>query len=64
MTTIKYDQYSKKYFVAHSESNIVAMTFEQLEEFGELIHQVCQDEYSRALQEDLLGDDDCIGCKI
>jgi hypothetical protein len=64
---IKYDSYTNKYFIFHSESNVVSMTFEELEEFGEAIKEVCQDVYSQALQFEMdLGGDDCESgaCKI
>ncbi len=61
---VKFDKYTNKYFLAFSESNVVALTFEELEALGENIHQLVQDEYSRALQADLFDDGDCDGCKI
>lgn len=61
---ITFDQYSNKYFLTITDSNVVALTFEELEQLGESIHQLVQDEYSRALQADLFDDGDCDGCKI
>lgn len=74
MTKVKYDEYTKKYFISPQTTMVItghppcfAMTFPELEEFSELIRQICQDEYSRALQADLdFGGEDCEGgaCKI
>lgn len=61
---ITFEQYSNKYFLSITDSNVVALTFEELEQLGESIHQLVQDEYSRALQADLFDDGDCDGCKI
>lgn len=61
---ITFDQYSNKYFLTITDSNVVALTFEELEQLGESIHQLVQDEYSRALQADLFDEVDCDGCKI
>lgn len=60
---ITFDQYSNKYYLAITERNVVALTFEELEALGETIHQLVQDEYSKDL-EDFLDDGDCDGCKI
>ena len=61
---ITFDKYTQKFFISFSESNIVAMTFEELEAFGEQIHQIVQDEYSAQLQNELGGDYSCDGCTI
>ncbi len=61
---VTFDKYTNKYFLAFSESNVVALTFDELEALGESIHQLVQDEYSNQLQADLFGEDDCVGCKI
>lgn len=62
---ITFDQYSNKYFLTITDSNVVALTFEELEQLGESIHQLVQDEYSRALQADLFDDGGtCDGCTI
>jgi len=61
---LTFDKYSNKYFLELTDSNVVALTFDELESLGENIHQLVQDEYSRALQADLFDDGDCDGCKI
>ena len=61
---IAFDQYSNKYYLHIKGHGIEALTFEELEQLGESIHQLVQDEYSRALQADLFDDGDCDGCKI
>ncbi len=61
---LTFDKYTNKYFIAFTDSNIVSMTFEELEQFGEKIHQVVQDEYSAQLQSELGGDYGCDGCLI
>lgn len=61
---ITFDQYSNKYYLAITESNVVALTFEELEALGEAIHQLVQDTYSAQLQEELGGDYTCDGCSI
>lgn len=64
---ILFDKPSNKYFVYHSESNVVPMSFEELEDFGEQIKLICQEVYSQALQFELdIGGSDCEGggCKI
>lgn len=62
--TITFDKYTSKYFIAFTESNVVAFSFEELEQLGESIHQVVQDSYSQQLQDDLGGDYGCDGCTI
>ena len=67
MVEIKHDKYTGKYFFSFSESNVVALTFEEMEELGEQIKQMCTDVYSQALQLELdLDSDGCESgaCKI
>lgn len=67
MTKVEFDRYTGKYFIKHSESNVVAMTFPELEDFKDLLQQICSDEYSRAIQFELdINPDECEGgaCKI
>ena len=61
---VVFDKYSNKYFLELTDSNVVALTFEDLEALGESIHQLVQDEYSNQLQSELGGDYSCEGCTI
>ncbi len=61
---ITFDKYTGKYFISFTDSNVVSMTFAELEEFKETIHNVVQDVYNQQLQDDLLGDYSCDGCTI
>lgn len=63
MTDIKiaFDKYSGKYFLSLSESNVVSLTFEELEALFETVNIMVKDKY----YQDIMGlADDCEGCKI
>lgn len=64
---IQHDKYSDKYYLHLSDSNVVALSFEEVEDLSEKFQQVCTEEYSKALQMELdIGGEDCEGgaCKI
>lgn len=61
---ITFDKYTGKYFISFTDSNVVSMTFAELEDFKEALHNVVQDVYNKELDEMLFGDDGCEGCKI
>lgn len=63
MVDIKYDKHSEKYWLTTVNLN-TPLTFEQLEAFSEQLQQLCADEYSRALAEDLFDNGVCDGCTI
>lgn len=63
MTDIKiaFDKYSGKYFLSLSESNVVSLTFGELEALFETVNIMVKDKY----YQDIVGlADDCEGCKI
>ena len=62
--TITFDKYTGKYFISFTDSNVVSMTFAELEEFKETVHNVVQDVYNQQLQDDLGGEYECLGCTI
>ena len=66
MINITFDKYSGKWYMHLSDSNVVALTFEQVEELSECLRAIVTDEYSKALSLDLEGGEDCEGgaCKI
>lgn len=50
---IKFDTYSGKYFIEFTPSNVVALDPHELEELGEQINAIIQEETSKALQAEL-----------
>lgn len=62
---ISFDKYSNKYYLQLEGWPTLALSFEELENLNNLLHQHVQDEYSKQLQEDFLDDGDtCDGCTI
>lgn len=63
---IKYDKYTDKYFLSFTESNVVALSFGEVEEMLGQLQQVCTDKYSSDLEAMFTGGDDCESgaCKI
>lgn len=60
---ISFDKYSNKYYLQLEGWPTLALSFEELENLGEDIHRLVQDEYSKDF-ESFLDDGDCDGCKI
>lgn len=65
MTDIKiaFDKYSGKYFLTLSESNVVALTFEELEALFETVNIMVKDKYYQDIM-GLADDGECEGCTI
>lgn len=61
---VTYDKYSKRYYIESGDwrDRPIALTFEELEAFTEMLKQICSDEYSRALEFELTGDGKANDC--
>lgn len=63
MIKITYDKYTEKYFLAFTDSNIVALDFTQVEALSEQLKDICREQLELSLQFDV--DNDCgDACKI
>ena len=47
---ITYDKYTNKYFLHITDSNVVALSFREVEELKEQLHTICTDVYCEAMQ--------------
>ncbi|QHJ80975.1 MAG: hypothetical protein [Caudoviricetes sp.] len=61
---ITFDQYSNKYYMHLEGWPALALTFEEIEDLKEQLHNLVQDVYSEQLHAALFGEDGCDGCKI
>ncbi len=63
MVKITYDKYSNKYFLAFTDSNVVALDFTEVEALSEQLKDICREQLELSLQFDV--DNDCgDACKI
>jgi hypothetical protein len=63
MIKITYDKYTEKYFLAFTDSNVVALDFTQVEALSEQLKDICREQLELSLQFDV--DNDCgDACKI
>lgn len=64
---IQFDKYTGKYFLYITDSNVVALSFDELEHLAKETSAICSEVYSAELQAELdMGGEDCEGgaCKI
>lgn len=63
MVKITYDKYTNKYFLAFTDSNVVALDFAEVEALSEQLQDICREQLELSLQFDV--DNDCgDACKI
>jgi hypothetical protein len=63
MVKITYDKYTNKYFLAFTDSNVVALDFTEVEALSEQLKDICREQLELSLQFDV--DNDCgDACKI
>ena len=63
MIKITYDKYTEKYFLAFTDSNVVALDFNEVEALSEQLKDICREQLELSLQFDV--DNDCgDACKI
>ncbi len=63
MIKITYDKYTEKYFLAFTDSNVVALDFNEVEALSEQLKDICREQLEMSLQFDV--DNDCgDACKI
>lgn len=63
MVKITYDKYSNTYFLAFTDSNVVALDFTEVEALSEQLKDICREQLELSLQFDV--DNDCgDACKI
>lgn len=63
MIKITYDKYTNKYFLAFTDSNVVALDFTEVEALSEQLKDICREQLELSLQFDV--DNDCgDACKI
>lgn len=61
---IKYDKYSGRYFLAHTDSNVVSLSFEEVEELYHKLREICMEQYELAIQFEPMEDCEGGACKI
>lgn len=63
MIKITYDKYTNKYFLAFTDSNVVALDFTEVEALSEQLKDICREQLELSLQFEV--DNDCgDACKI
>lgn len=63
MIKITYDKYTNRYFLAFTDSNVVALDFTEVEALSEQLKDICREQLELSLQFDV--DNDCgDACKI